>query len=283
MVGFVELARRVLTAVRLPALIADLSKEFAALIPACEVQGRSSFERERLRQSTEACATMCKANGGPNYRKVEVTKKGDSAEKEEAKAPPSRAKLYVRGTVSNTLGLAVLFGVSCIHEDFLIYCAVALLMQWAVFALHALPFTSEKFYDLSGSATHLAVVAVSLCLKTGVRSPRQLLISIASVVWMTRLGTFLYCRILRDGRDPRFDALKTVWLAFLGAWTVQACWVSLVQLPVLLLVAGVARAESAASTRCLTSKAAGGPRVHGSLGYPPRTALCPTGAPHQQS
>merc|ERR1719469_1578485 len=53
---------------------------------------------------------------------------------------------------------------------------------------------------------------------------------------MTRLGTFLYIRILKDGKDARFDHLKGAWLAFCGAWTLQACWVCVIQLLLLWLV-----------------------------------------------
>jgi steroid 5-alpha reductase family enzyme len=54
-------------------------------------------------------------------------------------------------------------------------------------------------------------------------------------VWLTRLGTFLYVRIAKDGKDGRFDDIKKSWLTFLGAWTIQALWVLLIQAPVLLI------------------------------------------------
>ena len=147
---------------------------------------------------------------------------------------PDRKKLYVRGAVTNTLGLLILFAISRIREGLWLYVTIAIGLQYAVFALHGLPNRSEKYYDLSGSFTHLAVVAASL-FETRARTPRQQLLSLGSAVWMTRLGTFLYIRILKDGKDARFDPLKGVWLAFCGAWTLQACWVCLIQLPLLLL------------------------------------------------
>jgi len=101
--------------------------------------------------------------------------------------------------------------------------------------VQALPYRSEKFYDLSGSATHLSVVFASLVSVQRVRTPRQIFCAVASVVWMTRLGTLLYLRISKDGKDGRFDHLKRNWFAFLGVWTLQACWVVLVQMPVVLV------------------------------------------------
>jgi len=67
------------------------------------------------------------------------------------------------------------------------------------------------------------------------RSPRQVACALASVAWCSRLGTFLFLRIEKDGKDGRFDSLKAHPLRFLGAWTIQALWVVLVQLPVILV------------------------------------------------
>lgn len=113
--------------------------------------------------------------------------------------------------------------------------AVASGLQLTVALAHGLPYRSEKFYDLSGSCTHLAVVATSLLLETRQRTARQLFMALAATVWITRLGTFLYSRILRDGKDVRFDNLKRARLAFLQVWAIQAVWVSITQLPVVLI------------------------------------------------
>ena len=62
-----------------------------------------------------------------------------------------------------------------------------------------------------------------------------MLVALASVIWMVRLGSFLYLRICKDGRDERFDALKQTWWSFMGAWTFQALWVTLIETPVILI------------------------------------------------
>ena len=104
-----------------------------------------------------------------------------------------------------------------------------------VFLCHGYPNSSEHFYDLSGSFTHFALVAASVMSAAKVRTPRQIGLALVSVVWMTRLGSFLFIRISRDGKDGRFDKLKTNWFAFLGCWSLQAAWVFLIQMPVILL------------------------------------------------
>ncbi|KAI9825408.1 MAG: hypothetical protein M1832_001138 [Thelocarpon impressellum] len=123
---------------------------------------------------------------------------------------------------------------------------------------------SERYYDLSGSLTYLSCTALSLYLPTlraraaagatgGVRPPwpsllasftgsggaaaalnwRQVVLSAAVAVWATRLGTFLFQRIMKDGSDSRFDEIKKSPPAFLGAFFAQATWVSLCLMPVL--------------------------------------------------
>jgi steroid 5-alpha reductase family enzyme len=133
------------------------------------------------------------------------------------------------------------------------YVAIAAGIQVAVFLLHGLPNRSEKFYDLSGSLTHFALVAASL-METRARSPRQILTALFSTAWMTRLGTFLFTRISRDGKDSRFDDISPVWLSFLGAWHLQAAWAVLTQLPVLLLNDGPdVAAVGAVDAACLAA------------------------------
>ena len=141
--------------------------------------------------------------------------------KDEEKKAARRKKLYVRGCFTNGLGLAILFAIAK-GLDLYTYAGIALGLQYAVFFLHGMPFNSEKFYDLSGSLTHFSVVASSMYLNyDGKAHPVKLFASIVSFIWMIRLGSFLYARILKDKKDERFDHIKTVWWSFMGAWTLQ--------------------------------------------------------------
>lgn len=143
-------------------------------------------------------------------------------------------KLFIRGCVTNSVGIMILILVAkCLNLG--LYVSLSVGIQFLVFFFHGLPKNSERFYDISGSVTHFVLVAACLIRKSKVRSPRQILMALVSIVWMTRLGTFLFVRISKDGKDGRFDALKRHWLSFLGAWTFQATWVVLIQLPVLLI------------------------------------------------
>ena len=62
--------------------------------------------------------------------------------------------------------------------------------------------------------------------QTSSPSPSDITVVLVSV-WAARLGSFLFRRMLRAGKDDRFDALKPSALRFLAVWTVQGLWVSL--------------------------------------------------------
>jgi steroid 5-alpha reductase family enzyme len=102
--------------------------------------------------------------------------------------------------------------------------AVCFLVNWVAFA-PAFAAQTERYYDLTGSLTYLAVVALGLTL--GSRDPRALLLALLVAVWTLRLGSFLFSRIRREGRDGRFDAIKPDFARFLLAWTLQGLWVFL--------------------------------------------------------
>jgi steroid 5-alpha reductase family enzyme len=47
------------------------------------------------------------------------------------------------------------------------------------------------------------------------------------LIWTLRLGSFLFRRIKRAGKDDRFDRIKQDFLAFLMTWTLSGLWVYL--------------------------------------------------------
>jgi steroid 5-alpha reductase family enzyme len=102
--------------------------------------------------------------------------------------------------------------------------ALSFALNWLVF-VHAYTAQTERYFDLTGSLTFLSLVACGLGL--GSRDPRSLLLALLVAVWALRLGTFLFRRILREGADRRFDALKPDFARFLLTWTLQGLWVFL--------------------------------------------------------
>lgn len=98
-------------------------------------------------------------------------------------------------------------------------------INWIAF-LPAFKFQTEKFYDLVGAFTNSTVILIAAALSQPL-SIRSLIVTILVMVWALRLGTFLFKRISKDGKDKRFDAIKPSFLRFLNLWNIQALWVIL--------------------------------------------------------
>ncbi len=85
---------------------------------------------------------------------------------------------------------------------------------------------TEKFYDLTGSITYISVTIMAVALRPMVAG-RSILLLILVVIWAGRLGTFLFQRVLKAGKDSRFDEIKVSFPRFLNTWMLQGLWVSL--------------------------------------------------------
>lgn len=110
---------------------------------------------------------------------------------------------------------------------------VANLVAWVPASL----LRTERFYDLTGTLTFLAIVGVCLGVTGDGPGWRATAACVAVAAWAVRLGWFLVSRIRRDGKDGRFDALKTDPARFLVPWSLQALWCAVCTLPVVGLVA----------------------------------------------
>jgi len=98
------------------------------------------------------------------------------------------------------------------------------LIQWLAF-IPAYLRQSERFYDLTGSITYISVTIMAVLLSPVVDGRSILLLALV-VIWAARLGTFLFRRIQKAGKDARFDDIKPSFLRFLNTWTLQGLWVT---------------------------------------------------------
>jgi steroid 5-alpha reductase family enzyme len=103
---------------------------------------------------------------------------------------------------------------------------LALVVQWLAFVPAYLKQT-EHFYDLTGSLTYVLLLGAAVGLADGVPDARGLLLVCMVGAWTIRLGSFLFRRVQRAGRDGRFDEIKPDPLRFAAAWTIQGVWVFL--------------------------------------------------------
>lgn len=108
-----------------------------------------------------------------------------------------------------------------------LFAAVVLLafaIQWLAF-VPAYIFQTERYYDLTGSLTYIAVTVLALVVADAL-DERSVLLALFVILWALRLGSFLFRRILHDGSDSRFDRIKPSPLLFLRTWTLQGLWVA---------------------------------------------------------
>ncbi len=102
---------------------------------------------------------------------------------------------------------------------------LAYLINWLAF-IPSNAAQTEKYYDLTGSITYVTITVVAVALSSGL-DLRAIIVAAMVVVWAARLGSFLFRRVRRDGRDGRFDEIKVDPLRFFMTWTIQGLWVLL--------------------------------------------------------
>jgi len=109
-------------------------------------------------------------------------------------------------------------------------------IQWVAWIPASL-LQSERFYDLTGGITYIAVIIFSLWagLQSEKIGTREYLVSLLVFIWSIRLSTFLFMRIHKKGKDGRFDNLKTSPVRFLVPWTLQGLWIFLTAIVVIVI------------------------------------------------
>ena len=111
---------------------------------------------------------------------------------------------------------------------------VSFIIQWILF-LPAYFFQTEKFYDIVGSFTYLTIILYTFFssnISTGFNIG-NLIITFLIIIWALRLGSFLFLRICKEGKDKRFKFIKPIATRFFMTWTLQGMWVSVCSLPAL--------------------------------------------------
>lgn len=122
---------------------------------------------------------------------------------------------------------------------FLLCGILAFAINWSVFVPASI-FQTEKYYDLTGSLTYLTIIAVA-CVFASPLDLRSGLVAAMVAIWALRLGSFLFHRISADGKDVRFDKIKTNPLRFFQTWTLQGTWVIITSASALLIITSQTR------------------------------------------
>ena len=101
--------------------------------------------------------------------------------------------------------------------------AIGFILHWAIFIPSYL-FKTEHYFDLTGSISFITTVIVALILSPQL-DLRDIVIGAMVVIWALRLGSFLFWRVKKQGKDNRFNVMKTQFLWFLMTWTLGGLWV----------------------------------------------------------
>ncbi len=142
------------------------------------------------------------------------------AEKKALIAIPIVILIGVGVALAGSQGSALAFGLPL----FGLGVAYAFALNWLVFIFAYIQQT-EKFFDLTGSLTYISLTVLAVLLSP-VRDARSWLLMALVLVWAGRLGSFLFLRIKKAGKDDRFDELKPSFVRFLNVWTIQGLWVT---------------------------------------------------------
>ena len=124
---------------------------------------------------------------------------------------------------------------------FALVVGLAFLIQWLVF-IPSYRMQTEKFFDLTGSLTYISLTLMAALLSANL-DIRSLLLAALVIAWALRLGTFLFRRVHKAGKDDRFDEIKPSFFRFLNVWTIQALWVTFTAAAALVAITTSVRKE----------------------------------------
>ena len=115
-------------------------------------------------------------------------------------------------------------GMDWISSPFACAVLLAFCLQWVAFVPAYLGRT-ERYFDIVGSATYILATTMLLILSESLDA-RSVILGLMVFIWALRLGSFLFMRIHKAGKDGRFDVIKNCFVRFLAAWTLQGLWIT---------------------------------------------------------
>lgn len=108
---------------------------------------------------------------------------------------------------------------------------ISFLVQVAFFVVAA-SLKSDKVTDLAYGFGFITLAGWGLA-RNGNYFNYQILVFVMVLAWGLRLAGYLFIRILKTGRDKRFDGIRENFVKFAKFWTLQALAVWVISLPTL--------------------------------------------------
>ena len=107
--------------------------------------------------------------------------------------------------------------------SFAVAASIGFILHWLIF-IPSYIYQTEHYFDLIGSISYISIVLFTFLALNNL-DIRSVLIGLLIMVWAVRLGSFLFNRVKRDGKDNRFTVMKTKFWWFLFTWTLGGLWV----------------------------------------------------------
>ncbi|XP_065217098.1 uncharacterized protein LOC135843220 isoform X2 [Planococcus citri] len=117
--------------------------------------------------------------------------------------------------------------------NFTLCVAVDICMQCLFFVV-AVVLQFDQISDFAGGLNFIVIALLTYFL-TPTRDSRQAMVTLYVCIWGARLSAYLFYRIMKIGRDARFDDVRSNVIRFAIFWTFQAIWVIVVSLPVIVV------------------------------------------------
>ena len=76
----------------------------------------------------------------------------------------------------------------------------------------------DKLTDFAGGTNFVVLSILTLSLSENRSDARNIVVSVFMMVWGARLSGFLLFRIIKTGKDDRFDDKRDKFWSFLGFW-----------------------------------------------------------------
>lgn len=102
----------------------------------------------------------------------------------------------------------------------------------------------DKITDLAGCANFVALAILAASLAPRPMTTRAAVAVALVCLSRVELAAFLFYRVLKRGKDSRFDAVRERCLTFLAFWIWQMLWVYIVSLSFLFLIADADKSSS---------------------------------------
>lgn len=94
---------------------------------------------------------------------------------------------------------------------------VTIVYQLFFFSI-AFSFKFDKLTDFAGGTNFILLAIITLAFSGGRNNAHNVVASLFIIIWGARLSGFLLFRILKTGKDSRFDDRRDKFFPFLGFW-----------------------------------------------------------------